>query len=157
MGFTELVEPLDHNRQDELFEDSLKGGAAKESFRSFEIAGLPSKDGFHFTGMREEIVLLAWVIVLLRTREGVLPLYDWAYKGEEGNGQHNRLPTEDIIPNLQVTIGEALASTLRYVRDIAGERKCADEVSSLLVSSNRLSGLSDQVNDEVGWPFSMPS
>lgn len=157
MGFTELVEPLDHNRQDDLFEDSLQGGAAKQSFRSFEIAELSSQDGFYFTGMKEEIVLLAWVIVLLRTREGVLPLYDWAYKGEEGNGQHNRLPTEDIIPNLQITIEEALAATLKYVRVVAGETKCTEGVSSLLVSSNRLSGFSDQVNDEVGLPSSMPS
>ena len=49
----------------------LKGQAAdSHGFRYFEVDGLVSDQTLSLTGMKDELLLLSWIIVLLRTREG---------------------------------------------------------------------------------------
>src|SRR5258707_1343892 len=61
--------------------DSLSTGQVDgDGFRSFKVVGIASDQVASPTGMKEDILLLSWLIVLLRTREGSRLSYGWSYK-----------------------------------------------------------------------------
>ncbi|KAJ6014802.1 hypothetical protein N7540_009393 [Penicillium herquei] len=113
--------------------------ADSDGFRSFQVANLAIGDEFTPTGMKEEVVLLAWLIVLMRTREGTLPRYEWAYKGHSDDASlkpsHNELPTETLVPGLQSGAEEVAQAILKHIKSVA---PAEPNSASLLLSTGSL-------------------
>lgn len=127
------------------------GQANDDGFKSFEIGGLASNHTTTATGLRHEILLLSWLIVLLRTREGSQTCYDWAYKSETNDiGQElviRNLSMDEVITGLQSSIGEAAAVISRHITTAAPTQMSSPV--SLLLSTSTLSRTSEEPKDDV--------
>jgi hypothetical protein len=84
--------------------------------KTFEIDGLAPQNCSTPTSMRDEIILIAWLIVLMRVQESSLVRCEWQYQGspqELENGDAVR----SLSPN-DVTIGlQSHTGLLRFLRE----------------------------------------
>ncbi|PVH74847.1 acetyl-CoA synthetase-like protein [Cadophora sp. DSE1049] len=89
------------------------------------------------TNTREDFILLSWLIVLLRTREGTVN-YDWTYLSrEDGMEQETSmrcLKMEEVMPGVESTVGQASVAISRYIQDVAPRSGEGKNVSLLLSS-----------------------
>lgn len=125
-----------------------------DGFRSFKIVGLASEQTTTPTGMRDEHLLLSWLILLLRTREGSQIGFDWAFRGRANGFEHepvNRhLSMGEVMTGLQNSVGQVAASISRHIAIAAPSRPAAmSSPVSLLLSTSFLSQTSEEVKDEV--------
>ncbi|KAG4439146.1 Nonribosomal peptide synthetase 4 [Cadophora sp. M221] len=108
------------------------------TFTSFNVPNLAAS-GPAPTSTREEIILLAWLIVLLRTREGNVN-FDWAYLDREGGVEQETamrcLKTEEVMPGVESTVGDASAAIARYIQAVAPRGVEARNASLLLSSTS---------------------
>lgn len=115
-------------------------------FSSFQIAHLSSEQITTPTGMKEEIVLLSWLVVLLRSREDSQISYDWSYK-DFANGTEpesvNKLLMNEVMKGLQSNVGEVATAISRSIP--AG----ASSPASLILSTSSLLRTSEEAKDEV--------
>lgn len=121
----------------------------------FDIAGLAPGNCSTPTGMRDETILLSWLIVLMRTQESSAVRFEWQYQGSEealGNGDAVRtLSPSEVMIGLQSHIGQVsamLAGTIPSITQTQ-QSKLATR-PSLLLSNASLSQSSDDATDEVG-------
>ncbi|RHZ65485.1 nonribosomal peptide synthase SidD [Aspergillus thermomutatus] len=121
------------------------GGLNGSGVESFEAAGLASDQGSSPTGMRDEVVLLSWLIVLLRTREGSQVRYDWAYRHPEEEPVPRCLAMNEVVAGLQSSIKETAAAVSRYLVANAPSQSVS---ASLLLSTSSLSHTSEEAKDE---------
>jgi fusarinine C synthase len=125
-----------------------------DGFRSLKVLGLASDQTSTPTGMRDEILLLSWLIVLLRTREDGQISCDWAYKVRESVLEDEpvniRLSTDEVMADLQSTVGQAAAKISRHIATVA-PRPCTafSDPVSLVLSTGPLSLTSEGAKDEV--------
>lgn len=128
-----------------------------DGFRSFEVAGLATEQHPTPTGMREDLLLLSWLIVLLRTREDGQASYDWAYAAAEDGELHepvNRsLSTDQVMTSLQSKVGEVAVAISRQIATQPSS-PCRDlsTPASLVLSTGSLSRTSEGAKDEVSCP-----
>ena len=124
-----------------------------DGFRTFEVPGLVSDQFSTSTSMREDLLLLSWLIVLLRTREDGQASFEWAYDGENG-AQHaeahllasRSMSTNQVMPNLQSKVGDVASAITRQIET----RPCKDlSVQGLVLSTGTLSRTSEGAMDEV--------
>lgn len=123
----------------------------RDGFRSFEVTELATGDNATPTGMKEELVLLSWLLVLMRTREGTLPRYEWAYKNRDEadlTSTHNQLPTEKLVPGLQSSTTEVAKSILEHIQSSAPAEGAVTSPASLLLSTGSLTP-DAEANEEV--------
>ncbi|OIW34801.1 nonribosomal peptide synthase SidD [Coniochaeta ligniaria NRRL 30616] len=124
-----------------------------DGFRSFEVAGLATEQHATPTGMREDLLLLSWLIVLLRTREDGQASYDWAYAAAEDGEVHEpvnrRLSTDQVMTSLQSKVGEVAAAISRQIATQPSS-PCRDlsTPASLVLSTGSLSRTSEGAKDE---------
>lgn len=123
-------------------------------FRYFEVAGLASDKTLSLTGMKDETLLLSWLIVLLRTREGGQVSFDWAYKSPEdvfGDDLETRsLSTDEVVTELQNNITETTTVVSRFITTAEpSQRTPKSSPASLLLSTSSLSKTSEGAKDEV--------
>jgi hypothetical protein len=154
MGFIHIDDlPSQYEQPSESAAVQAKDQLNSTGARSFKVAGLVSDQVSTPTCMKEEIVLLSWLIVLLRTREDGRVSYEWAYQsqGDSSNGGGaNKLSTDEVLPNLQDNVGETLTSISRHIENAKGSLKTAgSSASSLLLSTGSLSECSDGTNNDV--------
>jgi hypothetical protein len=130
------------------------GDADAEGFWSFKVAGLASDPANTPTGLREEVLLLAWLLVLLRTQDEGQVWFDWAYEGRGNGALHEpfkrRLVMDELITGLQDSIGHVGARIARHIT--AGTRTQVPGGSgpvSLLLSTSSLSQTPEEANDQV--------
>lgn len=121
-------------------------------FESFELVGLAAGKNATQTRLREEIVLLSWLIVLLRTREGQIS-FDWAYR-DRGNVEHELvtrcLSMVKVMPGLQSTVEQVTAAIFGDITtDAPSQRAAISTPASLVLSSNSVSQTSENEKDEV--------
>ncbi|RFU25513.1 hypothetical protein B7463_g10826, partial [Scytalidium lignicola] len=124
-------------------------------FGSFEVAGLTSEQTTTLTGMRDEILLLSWLIVLSRTREeGSLISYDWAYRDRTDGFEDEELvkrclSMSEVMTGLRNNVGQIAAAISLHITAVAPSQ-CAAVSSpvSLLLSSSSLSRTSEEAKDE---------
>ena len=133
---------------------SSAGQADGDGFTSFEVAGLAADEPTTPTGMREEVLLISWLIVLLRTREGGHIRYDWAYKGRECGAEQEPvkayLSMGELAIGLQDSVGQATATISQYIKTISSSKEAtASNTASLLLSTGSLSQSSDDVKEDV--------
>jgi hypothetical protein len=122
------------------------------SARSFKVAGLIADQVSTPTRMREEIVLLSWLIVLLRTREDGRISYEWVYQNQRdsSNGEvANKLSTEEVLPELQDSVGDSLAAVSRHIESVKGNSTAESSSTSLLLSTGSLLESSDGAKNDV--------
>jgi len=123
-------------------------------FQSFKIDSLASNQPTSPTGVREEILLLSWLIVLLRTREGSQISYEWAYKsqgdGFEFEKEIRRLAMVEIVSGIQSTIGDTATAISHHIATVSPSKPAAvSSPVSLLLSTSSLSQTSEEAKDEV--------
>lgn len=137
------------------FLPTLTGEESGDGSTSYQVLGLASDQHSTPTGMRDEILLLSWMIVLLRTREDGEVRYDWAYKGratrnDELEQVNNTLSTDQVMPNLQTNIQRvAEAITHHVAKSPPSEFKAATNPASLLLSTGPLSQTHEGSRNEV--------
>ncbi|KAK4442764.1 hypothetical protein QBC34DRAFT_488678 [Podospora aff. communis PSN243] len=126
------------------------------AFGPYEIIGLASPEGnpsVHPTGLREELVLLAWLLVLLRTREDGQAIYSWAYSTRERTVDDEpscmQLSSVEVLPDLQSNVGRVADAIAHHINTVA--LKPSADISgsaSLLLSTGPLSKTPKGANDE---------
>ncbi|GFG18853.1 nonribosomal peptide synthetase 4 [Aspergillus udagawae] len=125
--------------------DSMAARLNCNGIESFEVAGLASDEASSPTGMRDEIILLSWLIVLLRTRDGVEIRYNWAYMRPEEEPVARYLAMNEVVAGLQSSVKETAAAVSRHIAtDAPGQLAPA----SLLLSTSSLSQTSEEAKDE---------
>jgi fusarinine C synthase len=159
MGSIHVDDAHDQNR---IRADDLKVPALRtehgNGLRSFEVFGLASRQTAALTGMRDEVVLLSWLLTLLRTREDSRAFYEWAYKDQndifEAELAMSRLSTEDVMNDgLQSTVRQATtAIALHITPGTPNTGKSMSSLASLLLSSSTLSQASEVAKNEVCEP-----
>jgi hypothetical protein len=117
-----------------------------DDVKTFEVAGLASDEESSPAGMRDEIVLLSWLIVLLRTREGGHIRYEWAYRRTGEEPVPRSLAMNEVVAGLQSSVRETAVAVTRH---IATDAPSQSTPASLLLSTSSLSQTSDEAKDEV--------
>lgn len=142
MGFIPLENAYIHNAPNGIEKVPTDTNG---DFSSFQIADLASEHITTLTGMKEEIVLLSWLMVLLRSREDSQISYDWSYK-DFANGTEpesvNKLLMNEVMKGLQSNVGEVATAISRNIT--AG----ASSPASLVLSTSSLSRTSEKAKDE---------
>ncbi|GLB22897.1 nonribosomal peptide synthase [Aspergillus tubingensis] len=98
------------------------------------------------SGMKEELLLVSWLIVLLRTREDGQASFEWAYKGDEPSPANRCLSTE-VMADLRSSVGQTAAA-------IARKRTTTPETApsrslALLLSTSTLSQTTEEPNEGI--------
>ncbi|KIW72922.1 hypothetical protein PV04_01081 [Phialophora macrospora] len=125
------------------------GDADAEGFWSFKVAGLASDPPNTPTGLREELLLLAWLLVLLRTQDEGQVWFDWAYEGGGTGVVRKRLVIDELITGLQDNIGEVGARIARHVTACTKTQLHGGSGPvSLLLSTSSLSQTPEEANDQ---------
>ncbi|KAK2807650.1 Non-ribosomal peptide synthetase [Onygenales sp. PD_10] len=133
--------------QTNIHEDEVTNQAEADGSTSFQIADM--EDHQTPTGLREDIVLLSWLIVLLRTREGGHVRYGWAYTGRENESAGAILSMDEVMTGLRGTVRETVASISRHVATVASQQGVDSSSSaSLLLTTGSLSRTSEDAKDE---------
>jgi hypothetical protein len=96
------------------------------------------------SGMREDVLLASWLIVLLRTREGERVAFDWKYESSSNTSENpiKHLSMEDVMKGLEDSVDNV-------TRTISGQISTADssknyaESTSVLLSTSVLSQQSE--------------
>ncbi|QDS69526.1 Nonribosomal peptide synthetase 4 [Venturia effusa] len=93
--------------------------AGNDAFRDFEIDGLKSRQ----SNIREEIVLLAWLLALIRTREDGHADFSWGYKNQEDVFEmslaSNDLIMSDVVSEQKDSIGELAQTFSHHIMRVA--------------------------------------
>ncbi|KAF7169549.1 hypothetical protein CNMCM5623_002209 [Aspergillus felis] len=141
------IQQDDHNQKHYSNEsgDSMATRLNCNGDESFEVAGLASDEASSVTGMRDEIVLLSWLIVLLRTRDGVQIRYDWAYRRPEEEPVPRCLAMNEVVAGLQSSVKETAAAVTRHIVT-DGPNQSAP--ATLLLSTSSLSQTSEEAKNE---------
>lgn len=95
----------------------------------------------HQSKPSDRLILLAWLIVLLRTREGNVS-FEWRY---QSSTQTNTLSMDTIIPSLDSTIASCVSTIEEYISSTVLETSD----TTLLVSTSSLGEESEEAKDEV--------
>ncbi|PKY00819.1 nonribosomal peptide synthase SidD [Aspergillus campestris IBT 28561] len=99
--------------------------------------------------MKDEAVLLSWLIVLLRAQDDVQIRFQWAYNDGSSEPDTKTLKMEVVFPDgLQTTVSTAIESISKHIATEAQAGQSMLESGSLLLSTGSLSTSSDNVNEE---------
>ncbi|KAH8668471.1 nonribosomal siderophore peptide synthase Sid2 [Xylariales sp. PMI_506] len=123
-----------------------------DGFRSFKVLGLAQDSASTRTGMKEEIVLLSWFIVLLRTREDSRINFEWVYKsGNDVNTDEyaiRSLSTEVVLANPQGSVEQIAAEISSHTDKVIPDLPVSSGSFSLLLSTATLSQSPEVAKDE---------
>ncbi|OKL63567.1 Nonribosomal peptide synthetase 4 [Talaromyces atroroseus] len=152
--FNETLNPGRHEVKIEhrVMEKIPTSRVNNEGFRSSKITGLATDLKLNPTGMKDEIVLLSWFIVLLRTHEEGTFSYEWAYKSYSNRSESKRangcISIDQVIPDLQTTVEQASASIARYITtNVLDQNTLIGSPASLTLSTSSLSRTFEKAND----------
>ncbi|KAI7973178.1 hypothetical protein EIK77_004455 [Talaromyces pinophilus] len=107
-------------------------------FRSFKIEDPAAKEESCPTGMRHELVLLSWCIVLLRTSEEGQVSFEWAYSGQSESLQRKHLATVEVLSSLQGSVEQARTDILQHIRTSSVDQGTSTSQPTLLILSTSL-------------------
>jgi len=133
---------------------STTNEASGMASKTFDIDGLAPQNCSTPTGMRDEIILIAWLIVLMRVQESSLVRCEWQYQGtaqvlEKGDAIRSISPN-DIMIGMQSHIGQSAAILAGKIPSVTEAQQSALSGSaSIRVSTSSLSRSSEDVKDEV--------
>lgn len=126
------------------------------NFRCFNMADL-ALDGLATpTGLKDEIILLSWLIVLLRTREDGQISFEWAHNDRVNESGIRSLSMGEVMPGgLGSTLGQTTEAVSQHVATSSPGERSISEPASLLLSTGALSISPDQVKDNVSGSWSI--
>ncbi|KIW21633.1 hypothetical protein PV08_02213 [Exophiala spinifera] len=131
---------------------SSNGGTNGSLLRSFEVANLASHHGLTPTGMRDEVLLLSWLLVLYRTRERDQVRCQWAYRlephGYESVQPPQDLSLDDFLEGSPSNIQQTTSAVSQYLATIRRSVDVAEPVS-LLLSTGPLDYISQDLEDGI--------
>ncbi|PLB43453.1 nonribosomal siderophore peptide synthase Sid2, partial [Aspergillus steynii IBT 23096] len=124
-----------------------------ESFRSFKLVGLESDHTISLTGKREEVLLLSWLIVLLRTREDSQFSFDWSHRNQQDDVANDfetrSLSMSEVVSDLRNLVGQTATDLVpRVTAATSSPYTAATNPTSLLLSTGSLSQTSTESRDE---------
>jgi len=136
------------------FGNSFSDHAANDGSKSFTVVDLAATATATSTGMRDDILLLSWLIVLLRTREGDQITFEWAFQSPSNSAEDNiikqSLRMNEVITGLKSNVQETAAA---ISQKISTARKYQHTVIgspvSLLLSTSFLSKDFNEPKNEV--------
>nr|ASL41787.1 nonribosomal peptide synthase [Aureobasidium pullulans] len=97
------------------------------------------------SGMREDILLASWLIVLLRTREGERVTFEWAYESSPDIAEDPcKVSMEDVMKGLQDSV-DSVTRTISSHISTADSCENTTEPASLLLSTNLLEKQHDEL------------
>ncbi|KAF2102365.1 nonribosomal siderophore peptide synthase Sid2 [Rhizodiscina lignyota] len=154
MGYIQVAGTQDQSSSEDESVGSLSSGQPDgDGFRSFDIVGLVPRQTNSPTGMSDEILLLSWLIVLLRTRESSQISYDWAYRSRANGFEHEpgdrHLSMDEVLTGLQSTVGQAAVAISRHIMAVEpSQHEALSFPASLLLSTGSLSRTSEEARNE---------
>jgi hypothetical protein len=109
-------------------------GISGDAVSTHDISNLASSTP---SGMREDILLASWLIVLLRTREGERVSFDWKYEGPPNLSEEpsRHLSMEDVMEGLEDSIHNVTGAISSQISRADSSKKYAEPVSVLLSTS----------------------
>ncbi|GAM43876.1 hypothetical protein TCE0_060f19046 [Talaromyces pinophilus] len=117
-------------------------------FRSFKIEDPAAKEESCPTGMRHELVLLSWCIVLLRTSEEGQVSFEWAYSGQSESLQRKHLATVEVLSSLQGSVEQARTDILQHIRTSSVDQGTStSQPTSLILSTSLLNQTAGEPED----------
>lgn len=121
--------------------------------KTFEVAGLAPVNCSTPTELRDEIILLSWLIVLLRMQESSQVNFEWQYQGCEngldGDSVKSLSPSEVMI-GLQSHVGQVAATFAERIPSITTTQQATSaSPAALRLSTGVLSRTSEAATDEV--------
>ncbi|KAL4879115.1 hypothetical protein BJY04DRAFT_229461 [Aspergillus karnatakaensis] len=123
-----------------------------DNFSSFKILGLAAEQG-SATGLKEEIVLLSWLITLLRTREDSQVSYEWAFKSEDNRQTElatRRLAIDELKIVLQSSVAEAATAISNYIAAVPeSQYESTSKPASIVLSTSSLSQTLDNKDEAL--------
>lgn len=148
------VQGQNHRRNGPVDILAKREDADGNGFRYFEVAGLASDQTLSLTGMKDEVLLLSWLIVLLRTREGGQICFDWTYKsledGFEQEPETRSLSIDEVMTGLQSSVKDTAKIISRHITNTESDQRIPkSSPGSLLLSTGSLSKTSEGAKDEV--------
>lgn len=124
-----------------------------DGFRAFKIDGLASDQTNSPSGLKEETLLLSWLMVLLRTQEAGHIRYDWAYKSRISKHNHEtmtRTLTMDVVTRLGDSIRQVSADIHeKFALGASKQSAAIPNHVSLILKRYSKSSASDKGNIEV--------
>ncbi|KAI4724364.1 nonribosomal peptide synthase SidD [Aureobasidium sp. EXF-10728] len=124
------------------FEAGAISTTSKDCVFCLDMPNLYSQSTSTPTGMREDIVLASWLIVLLRTREGERVSFDWTYQSSSDEPEEpiKHISMDKVIGDLNGPIDNVI-QIISNETSIAGptNKTARTEPVSLLLSTSILS------------------
>ena len=157
MSSISSLDSLDlHDRKNSSTSGSDTDYGEINGFSTFSIDGIASKEDLSVSGLKEDIILLAWLIVLLRSREGDCVTFEWAHsKDGEYQSELNRntLSMNDVFSDLQSTVRCGTSSVNADLKRRAErDGSTSAPTSSILLSTGSLLRSTGEIQDQVGYP-----
>ncbi|KAJ5143841.1 AMP-dependent synthetase/ligase [Penicillium bovifimosum] len=142
MGFIPL-EDVDYQNAPTIGIKTVPAETNGDNLRAFPITQLASELNIR-TGMKEEIVLLSWLMVLLRSREDSQVSFDWFYSGASAEPESvNKISMNEVMNGLQSNVAEVATAISRNIT--AGT---SSTPASLILSTSSLLRTSEEAKDE---------
>lgn len=86
---------------------------------AFKTSTLMPQESIFLMSKNRELLLLSWLIVLMRSREGSQFQFEWAYQLHENDDEQDiarTLSLKEAVPGLQSTIGQGIEAISEYLR-----------------------------------------
>lgn len=131
---------------------STANEAAGMEAKTFDVDGLVPRNCATLTGMRDEIVLISWLLVLMRMQESSLVRCEWKYHGSDlpANGDTVRtLSPNDVMIGMQSHAGQAAAMLAGTIPTTTQTQSALSSPASLRLSTGSLSPSPENATDEV--------
>lgn len=140
-------------------EDAATNG---DAISYFKLAGLEAPDDLVSpSSLRDDVLLAAWLITLIRTREERSATFDWAYDSPQHSRRDSRLSTDDVLPglNLETTVGDLTKAVAQHIAPGRSERAATtnSRTDSIVLSTGPLSRDVDTSADDVSPPGDAPN
>ncbi|KAL2851813.1 hypothetical protein BJX68DRAFT_275224 [Aspergillus pseudodeflectus] len=128
-----------------------QGQPNADGFRPYKIVGLAPEQTTP-TGLKEETLLLSWVIALLRTKESSQVTYEWAYNRGRGSKTElvkRTLSIDELKLGLQSSVEDAASAIANYLSTVALDQPATSNPASLLLSTGSLSQTSEAKDEDA--------
>ena len=142
IGLNDILDRNDRDHGSSGYTKPLENG---DDTISFEMNGIAS-DKTTPTGMTEGIVLLSWLLLLLRTREGGQVSFEWAY---DICGTTSRLSMNEVMEGLEDNVMDVSAAIHNHIRKSPDQNKSYSSPVPLILSTNTFAQNSEEVKEEV--------
>jgi fusarinine C synthase len=119
-----------------------------KTFKSLDL-GLDERDAVS-SGIRDEIILLSWLLVLLRTQgyDGIM--FEWAHKSPGHEPIIRSLKMDEVVTSRQSKLADIVPSIASSIRvDGSGQSTSLPTGGSLLLSTSSLSQIKPESTGQV--------